>query len=135
MEPSEPSTVVSIPEDLPGWLIAFLRDAIRENDTLVENGARHAAVARAALLNRLVQAATAYQETELDIDQAAKLTGRHPETIRRAVRSGALPDLRSNPRGHHRVRRADLDRLARPRSGPYDPKADAQDIAKLRRLP
>lgn len=135
MQPSEPSTVVSIPEDLPAWLVAFLRDAIRENDTLVENGARHAAVARAALLNRLIQAATAYQETELDIDQAAKLTGRHPETIRRAVRSGALPDLRSNPRGHHRVRRADLDRLARPRSGPYDPKADAQDIAKLRRLP
>lgn len=135
MQPSEPSTVVSIPEDLPGWLVAFLRDAIRENDTLVENGARHAAVARAALLNRLIQAATSYQETELDIDQAAKLTGRHPETIRRAVRSGALPDLRSNPRGHHRVRRADLDRLARPRPGPYDPKADAQDIAKLRRLP
>ena len=46
-----------------------------------------------------------------------------------------LPDLRANPRGHHRVRRADLDQLARPRSGPYDPKADAQDIAKLRRLP
>lgn len=131
----EPTCKVKIPDQLPGWLVAFLRDAIQENDTLVENGARHAAVARAALLNRLIQAATAYQEAELDIDQAAKITGRHPETIRRAVRSGALPDLRSNPRGHHKVRRADLDRLARPKPGPYDPKADAQDIAKLRRLP
>ena len=135
MLPQEPTGEVTIPDRLPGWLVAFLRDALLENDTLVENGARHAAVARAALLNRLIQAATAYQDTELDIDQAAKLTGRHPETIRRAVRSGALPDLRANPRGHHRVRRADLDQLARPRSGPYDPKADAQDIAKLRRLP
>lgn len=135
MLPIEPAAEVRVPESLPGWLVAFLQDALRENDTLIENGARHAAVARAALLNRLVQAATAYQEAELDIDQAAKLTGRHPETIRRAVRSGTLPDLRSNPRGHHKVRRGDLDRLARPGTASYDPKADAQDIAKLRRLP
>ena len=82
MLPQEPTCEVTIPDQLPGWLVAFLMEAVRENDTLVENGARHAAVARAALLNRLVQAATAYQDTELDIDEAAALTGRHPETIR-----------------------------------------------------
>ena len=69
----------------------------------------------------------------LTVEQAAKLLGKHPETIRRAVRKGTLPDGRANPRGHLRIRRGDLQALAAPAPARYDPVADAQDIAQRRR--
>jgi len=54
MMPIEPTPVVSIPDHLQGWLVVFLREAIRENDTLIENGAPHATLARVALLTSLI---------------------------------------------------------------------------------
>ena len=128
-----PLNDVSIPPGLPVWLVAFVQQALRENQTLEENGAQQAVTARAALLTKLVAAAQAYLETEVGTAEAAVLTGRHPETIRRAVRQGLLPDQRATPRGRHRVRRGDLEKLAGPRAGTYDPIADAQDIATRRR--
>ncbi len=122
-----------IPEGLPPWLAAFLHEAQRETDTLRDNGAEQAAAARTALLKRLVVAAQAYLDTELDAGEAAAETGRCEETIRRAVRDGTIPDRRANPKGRHRVRRGDLQKLAAPPTGRYDPDADAQDIARLRR--
>ena len=130
-----PLNDVSIPPDLPAWLVAFVQEALGENQTLGENGAQQAVTARAALLTKLVAAAQAYLEMEVGIDEAALLTGRHPETIRRAVRKGLLPDHRATPGGRHRVRRGDLEKLARPRAKTYDPVADAQDIATRRRPP
>ncbi|MBL8989397.1 MAG: helix-turn-helix domain-containing protein [Gemmatimonadetes bacterium] len=124
---------VTIPDGLPGWLVAFVTEALRENHTLEDNGAHQAAAARVSLLNRLIGAAQAHLNDELSADQAAALSGCHPETIRRAVRDGAIPDLRSNPRGHHRIRRGDLDKLVGHRRARYDPHADAQDIARRRR--
>jgi excisionase family DNA binding protein len=125
---------VTIPDGLPSWLVAFVTDAVRENQTLIDNGASQAVTARVALLNSLARTAKSYLDSEIDIEEAAELTGRHPETIRRAVRSGVLPDLRSSPRGHHRIRRGDLQKLAAPKAAQYDPHADAQDIARRRRL-
>ncbi|HJQ66533.1 MAG TPA: hypothetical protein VJ816_09160, partial [Gemmatimonadales bacterium] len=55
------------------------------------------------------------------------------ETIRRAVRDGRIPDRRANPKGRHRVRRGDLDRVAEAPALLYDPNTDAQSIAQLRR--
>jgi len=124
---------VPIPDGLPGWLVAFVDEAIRENHTLEDNGAHQAAAARVSLLNRLIASAQAHLNDELSAEQAAVLAGCHPETIRRAVRDGAIPDLRSSPRGHHRIRRGDLDKLVGHRPGRYDPHADAQDIARRRR--
>ena len=121
------------PDGLPPWLAAFVLEAQRETDTLRENGAEHAAAARGALLRKLVAAAKTYVDTELDAAEAALETGRCEETIRRAVREGAIPDRRANPKGRHRVRRGDLQKLAAAPSRPYDPDADAQDIARLRR--
>lgn len=132
----EPTCEVRIPERLPRWLEVFVRDALKDNDTLIANGARHAAVARAALMNRLIEAAVAYQETEVDVGQAAVLTGRHPETIRRAVKAGTLPDRRTTPRGHHRIRRADLETIGlKGRRAPYDPHEDARQLLARRRDP
>ncbi|NOT08476.1 MAG: helix-turn-helix domain-containing protein [Gemmatimonadales bacterium] len=119
--------------EMPGWLITFVNESIKENETLTENGAESAVTARIALLSRLISAAQTYLNAELNIDQAAELAGCHPETVRRAVRTGAIPDLRKNPRGHHRIRRGDLDKLVGHRLGRYDPGADAQDIANQRR--
>ncbi|MFN0177202.1 MAG: helix-turn-helix domain-containing protein [Gemmatimonadales bacterium] len=124
---------MTIPDGLPGWLATFVAEALRENITLEENGAHQAAAARASLLNRLIASTQAHLNDELSADQAAALTGCHPETIRRAVRDGAIPDLRSSPRGHHRIRRGDLEKLVGHRPGRYDPHADAQDIARRRR--
>jgi hypothetical protein len=119
--------------DLPPWLAAFVREARRETETLRENGAEQAAAARVALLKKLIGAAQAWLDAELDPHAAAQETGRCEETIRRAVRAGAIPDRRANPRGRHRIRRRDLKTVALPESRPYDPTADAQGIAQLRR--
>jgi len=54
-------------------------------------------------------------------------------TMFEKVRDGTIPDRRANPKGRHRVRRGDLQKLAAPPAHPYDPDADAQDIARLRR--
>jgi len=114
------------------WLATFIRDAERENETLTENGAAHAVAARVALLNRLRASAKEYLDTEITVEEAAALLGRHPETIRRAVRNGSLPDGRAKARGNIRIRRGALEALATPRRGTYDPIADAQDIAQRR---
>ena len=122
-----------LPDGLPPWLAAFISEALRETDTLRENGADQAASARMALLKKLVAAAAAWLNAELDTVTAAEETGRCEETIRRAVRDGAIPDSRANRKDHIRVRRGDLQKLAAHHPGPYDPSADAQDIARLRR--
>jgi hypothetical protein len=113
--------------------VAFLEETEEENVTLEANGATHAVTARKALVGKLVAAAQQYLDGEITVGQAAAILGRHPETIRRAVRRGTVPDGRSRPRGQHRIRRGDLDVLAAPKSRRYDPKADAQDIARRRR--
>ena len=120
-------------EGLPPWLAAFVREALQETDALRENGADHVAAARMTLLKKLLAAATAWLDAELDTAEAAHETGRCEETIRRAVRDGTMPDRRANPKGHIRVRRGDLEKLAAANARPYDPSADAQSIAKLRR--
>jgi hypothetical protein len=121
------------PGGLPSWLAAFVREALQETETLQENGAEQAVAARTALLKRLLGAAHAWLDTELDSHEAAQETGRCEETVRRAVRDGTIPDRRSKSRGRHKVRRGDLQKLAAPDARPYDPTADAQGIARLRR--
>ncbi len=124
---------LELPDGLPSWLAAFVLEAQHETETLRDNGAEQAAAARVAILRKLIAAVQVYFDTELDAAEAASETGRCEETIRRAVRDGTIPDRRSNPKGRHRVRRGDLQKLATPHTGPYDPDADAQDIARLRR--
>jgi len=122
-----------LPDGLPPWLAAFVLEAQCETETLRENGAEQAAAARLALLRKLVAAAAAHLDAEIDIHEAAREKGVHEETIRRAVRGGRIPDRRANPKGRHRVRRGDLDRVADSPNRPYDPTTDAQSIAQLRR--
>ena len=122
-----------LPDGLPPWLAAFVLEARRETDTLGENGAEQAAAARLALLRKLLAAAAAHLDAEIDIHEAAREKGVCEETIRRAVRGGRIPDRRANPKGRHRVRRGDLDGVADSPSPPYDPTTDAQGIAQLRR--
>ena len=126
-------SVLDLPDGLPPWLAAFVLEAQRETDTLRDNGAEQAAAARVALLRKLVAAAQTYLDTELDAGDAALEAGRCEETIRRAVRDGTIPDRRANPKGRHRVRRGDLHKLAVSPTHSYDPDADAQNIARLRR--
>ena len=124
---------LQLPEGTPPWLAAFIQEAQRETDTLSENGAEQAAAARLALLRKLIAAATAHLDAEIDIHEAAKEQGVCEETIRRAVRDGRIPDRRANPNGRHRVRRGDLNRVADSLAPPYDAITDAQGIAQLRR--
>ena len=122
-----------LPDGLPPWLAAFVLEAQRETDSLRENGAEQAAAARLALLRKLLAAAAAHLDAEIDIHEAAREKGVCEETIRRAVRGGRIPDRRANPKGRHRVRRGDLDCVAESPGRPYDPTTDAQGIAQLRR--
>lgn len=126
-------SAITLSHGLPPWLVAFVEGALRENQTLAENGAAQAATARDVLLQRLVAAAQGHLDDELTVEEAAALLGRHPETIRRAVRKGALPYGRATPRGRLRIRRGDLASLAGVPAARYDPVADAQDIARRRR--
>ncbi len=128
-----PSMDLPLPDSLPSWLAAFVLEAQRETETLRENGAEQAASARLALLRKLLAAAAAHLNAEIDIHEAAREKGVCEETIRRAVRGGRIPDRRANPKGRHRVRRGDLDRVADSPGPPYDPTTDAQSIAQLRR--
>ena len=123
-----------LPDGIPPWLAAFVQEALRETETLRENGAEQATSARLALLKKLVTAAAAFLDAEIDTHQAAREAGRCQETVRRAIREGALPDRRATPRGRHRIRRGDLHKLAAQETRPYDPDTDAQDIARLRRM-
>lgn len=122
-----------VPSGVPPWLAAFVLEAQHETDTLRENGAEQAAAARLALLRKLLTAADTHLDAEIDIHEAAKERGVCEETIRRAVRAGAIPDRRANPRARHKIRRGDLGKLAAPETRPYDPTTDAQSIAQLRR--
>lgn len=124
---------LELPEGTPPWLAAFIQEAQRETNTLRENGAEQAAAARLALLRKLIAAAAAQLDEEIDIHEAAREKGVCEETIRRAVRDGRIPDRRANPKGRHRVRRGDLNRVADSPGPPYDPVTDAQGIAQLRR--
>jgi len=124
---------LELPKGLPPWLAAFILEAQRETDTLRENGAEQAAAARDALLKKLLTAAAAQLDEEIDIHEAAREKGVCEETIRRAVRDGRIPDRRANPKGRHRIRRGDLNRVAESPGPPYDPITDAQGIAQLRR--
>jgi len=122
-----------VPGGLPLWLGGFVREAVQETETLRHNGAEQAAAARTALLTKLVAAARAWLDAELDTGEAAKEIGVCEETIRRAVRAGRILDRRAYPKGRHRVRRGDLQKLAGANTRSYDPTADAQSIAQLRR--
>jgi excisionase family DNA binding protein len=127
------TSTATLPHGLPPWLVAFVDEALRENRTLAENGAGQAVTARETLLQKLIAAAQQYLDGQITVEEAAAILGRHPETIRRAVRTGALPDGRTKARGRHRIRRGDLEALAAPNFRTYDPNADAQDIARRRR--
>jgi len=127
------TSTTTLPHGLPPWLVAFVDEALKENRTLAENGADQAVTAREALLQKLIAAAQQYLDGKITVEEAAAILGRHPETVRRAVRTSALPDGRTNARGRHRIRRGDLEALAAPNSRTYDPNADAQDIARRRR--
>ncbi len=123
---------LELPQGTPPWLAAFVLEAQRETDTLRDNGAEQAAAARVALLKKLLTATAAQLDEEIDIHEAAREKGVCEETIRRAVRDGRIPDRRTNPKGRHRVRRGDLNRVADSSAPSYDPITDAQGIAQLR---
>src|SRR5207249_11873728 len=98
-----PSMDLPLPGGLPPWLAAFVLEAQRETDTLSENGAEQAAAARLALLRKLVAAAAAQLEAEIDIHEAAREKGGCEENIRRAVRDGRFHDRRSSSYGRRLI--------------------------------
>ena len=130
---ADPRLGLDLPDGLPPWLASFVLEAQRETDALRDNGAEQAAAVRLALLRKLITAAAAQLDEEIDIHEAAREKGVCEETIRRAVRDGRIPDRRANPKGRHRVRRGDLNRVADSPAPSYDPVTDAQGIAQLRR--
>ncbi len=130
---SAPQPEPDLPDGLPVWLATFVREALRETETLFENGANQAATARGALTQRLLAAAHTRLDSEIGVNEAANSMGVCEETIRRAVRDGDLPDRRPHSKGRHRIRRGDIEKLATHIGRPYDANADAQDIARLRR--
>lgn len=124
---------VEVLEKLPPWLRSALERALQETEILRENGAYEGMAARLAVLRKIGSAAAEYLDTEVTTAEAARLTGKCEETIRRSIRKGTMSSRREGTRGHHRVRIADLEHVVGSAVPSYDPIADAQNIAKLRR--
>ncbi len=122
-----------MPHGLDAWLVGFVTDVVRETEFLRANGAAEHAQARDRVICQFHAAAAAWLRTELTVAEVAKETGRCEETVRRAVRDGKVPDRRSGKKGRLSIRRGDAGALDSRRGKRYDPTADAQDIAKIRK--
>jgi hypothetical protein len=122
-----------LPRGLESWLVDYIGEAQRISSMLRENGAHSQATARDSLLEGLLRKAADYFDERVNVAEAAAILGQSEETVRRAIRDGRVPDDRTSSRGHHRPKRGDVLSLARGRAIKYDPIADAQDIAKLRK--
>lgn len=122
-----------IPAGLPFWLSSFLHDVEKETAILRLNGAEPSAMARDAVVTTFLTHARSYLDETIDVGEMAKVMGASKETVRRRVRDGTLGTERTKKKGHIRVRRGDVLDLAQKKKSTYDPIADAQDIAKLRR--
>jgi hypothetical protein len=131
MRDSRPSRP-PVPSELDEWLRSALAKIDSETQVLRASGANACAAARDAVVRTLLEAARAWLDETITVPEATRLSGKCAETMRRAIRSGALPDLRSSPRAHHRTRRGAVLGLATKKVRSYDAVADAQDVAKLR---
>jgi excisionase family DNA binding protein len=116
----------------PSWLVGLVAETLQHVRILPESRAVDAAHIRVSMLIAVVTAEQNWSDEEVTVEQAAALTGRCKETIRRSVRNGTLPSKRNGQRGHHRVRRGDLHLVEEKRRMKYDVAADAQDIVKRR---
>jgi IS30 family transposase len=107
---------------------------MREVSILLDNGADQAACGRVSSLVKMLDAERRWSDGFVSVEEAASLTGRCPETIRRELRRGKLAGGRAGDRGHYHIRRGDLAPLVdERRNRVYDAVADAQDVAKRRR--
>src|SRR6266850_8127837 len=107
----------------------FLAAASQENEVLRRCGATETAAIREVLLDQLVRHTHAWLDREVGVREAAQILGKSEETVRRAVRNGAISDRRDAPGARHRIPVGDLLELE-PRSckagrKAYDPVADA----------
>ena len=125
---TERTLLKALPTGLEPWIEPWLRRAVAENQVLEVNGAESAAAARCRVLVSFIEAAREWLDSEVDVAEAAEVTGCCEETVRRKVREGVLPDRRPAARGRHRVRRGDLSSLGRH----YDAAADAVRLAATR---
>lgn len=134
-ETKEPTFCVplELANEMDEWLLAFIREAEHDTAILRENGADGPATARTTLVRKLAESAHAHLAAKLSVSDAARVIGCSEETIRRMVRRGTLTDERAEGCGHIRVRRGELTATCKRGRRPYDPIADAQDVAKLRR--
>jgi hypothetical protein len=116
----------------PPWLVQFAQDTMHQVHILAKNGAKDAALARIATLCDALEAERQCGEEEMSVEEAARLTGRCEETIRRHVRARRLPVKRNGKRGRIHIRRGDLQAIEGKGCAKYDVHADAQDIVNRR---
>src|SRR5687767_6273573 len=95
----------------PAWFIHAVEEAEKVNELLRSSGARQSVRARKALLSHFIRAAVEAYNEEVTVVEAALLTGKCEETIRRKVRRGELRAARSKQKGKIRIRRGDLSTI------------------------
>lgn len=127
------SAIIQPPPHCEPWLAEVIEQAAKDTGVLWDNGAEASAKAREALLKQVVVAYERWQKETITVAEAAEMTGKSQETIRRQVRKGRLPAGRNSDQGHIRIRRGDVQRLEQRKTKKYNPLADAQDIARARR--
>lgn len=96
---------------MQSWLKEFIRSHREMNDLLIGMGAPGPVPVRERLLEQLEEAAHAADFEHIPLLEAAERAGVHPETARRAIRSGELTDVRERPGQHMSVLRGELDIL------------------------
>jgi hypothetical protein len=113
------------------WFDQFVQVADTETALLRQNGANCQADARLRLVEQLKEALLAAGDETVSVEEASAMTGVNPETVRRAVRRGDLPDGRSSKHQNIRIRKNDLPKLAARKRAARKPTSKSNAVEKF----
>src|SRR5690349_20097740 len=88
-------TAIELRSGLPDWMFEVAHSTMTDVSILLDNGADQAAHIRVSMVLKFVDAEKKWSDEEVDVEEAASLTGVCEETIRRKVRSGQLSSTRA----------------------------------------
>ena len=124
----------SLPAGVPEPFCRFAGDLAERCEQLHRHGAQEGAASVRAVHEDFLKMLSGWLDETVSTTEAAAMFSCSPETVRRRLRDGRLPDRRRDHSGPHKIRRGDVITFDSHQDGSYDPDTDAQDIATRRRL-
>ena len=97
-----------LPAGVPEPLRSFVEDLADRYELLERYGAQEAATSIKAVREDLVEVVKGWLDGTVSTTEAAAMLSCTPETVRRHLRDGKLPDRRPDRSGPHKIRRGDV---------------------------